>query len=79
MVGLLHPTDPLVLYACGGLPSVTVCEHVQETQRGFKVPAFFLGDLDPGDLTVLLALSRGDPRLRLARGNRSGGHEGEVG
>jgi hypothetical protein len=25
---------------------------------------FFLGDLDPGDLTVLLALARGNPQLR---------------
>jgi len=25
---------------------------------------FFLGDLDPGDLTVLLALTRGNPQLR---------------
>lgn len=64
MAELIEPTDPLVLYACGGLPSAAVCQHLRATQAFFHVPAFFLGDLDPGDLTVLLALTRGNPRLR---------------
>lgn len=67
MLGLLHPADPLLLYGCGGLPSTTVCGHMHATQSAFKVPAYFLGDLDPGDLTVLLALASGNPRLRSDR------------
>jgi hypothetical protein len=64
IVDLFHPTSPLLLYGCGGLPSSLVCKHLRATQSFFKVPVYFLGDLDPGDLTVLLALARGDPRLR---------------
>jgi hypothetical protein len=67
IVGLFHPTAPLLLYGCGGLPSAAVCEHLHATQRYFRAPAFFLGDLDPGDLTVFLALTRGNPRLRVGR------------
>jgi hypothetical protein len=63
LVGLLHPADPLLLYGHGGLPSAAVCRHVAATARHFEIPVLFLGDLDPGDLTVLLALQRGGPGL----------------
>jgi hypothetical protein len=63
LIALLHPADPLLLYGHGGLPSAAACRHVAATARHFKIPVAFLGDLDPGDLTVLLALQRGDPRL----------------
>jgi len=67
MKELFHPAAPVLLYGCGGLPSARVCGHVRATQRLFRVAAFFLGDLDPGDLSVLLALTRGDPRLSSSR------------
>lgn len=63
LVGLLHPEDSLLLYGHGGLPSAAVCRHVAATARHFGVPVLFLGDLDPGDLSALLSLQRGDPRL----------------
>jgi hypothetical protein len=67
LIELLHPEAPVLLYGCGGLPSEAVCRHVRATRMHCGVPAFFLGDLDPGDLTVLLALNRGSPRLRPTR------------
>jgi hypothetical protein len=67
LVELLHPDDPLVLYGSGGLPTAAVCRHVAATAKHFRIPVFFLGDLDPGDLTVLLALRHGNPELRSAQ------------
>jgi len=69
LVALLKPDDPLLLYGCGGLPSVEVCRHARATWRHFRAPAYFLGDLDPADVGVFLALWRGAPDL-------SSGHAG---
>jgi hypothetical protein len=67
IVELFRPAAPLVLYGYGGLPSTAFCQHLRAMWRFFRVPVFFLGDLDPGDLTVLLALVRGNPQLRSGR------------
>lgn len=67
IVELFRPMAPLVIYGYGGLPSTAFCRHLRATWRFLRIPVFFLGDLDPGDLTVLLALARGNPHLRSGR------------
>jgi hypothetical protein len=64
---MFRPMAPIVIYGYGGLPSTAFCQHLRATWQFFRIPVFFLGDLDPGDLTVLLALVRGNSQLRSGR------------
>src|SRR4051812_43254009 len=67
VVEMFRPMAPIVIYGYGGLPSTAFCQNLRATWQFFRIPVFFLGDLDPGDLTVLLALARGNSQLRSGR------------
>jgi len=65
-----HRVPPVAAIAHPGLPDLRSLVSIAKIIRSLKCPVFFVGDLDPGDLTIYAALRCGSPDL--ARSLRGG-------
>lgn len=57
---------PETLFAMvrSGVPTVPGWRLIRDTARRVRLPLCYIGDLDPFDLTIFLALRSGDPDIR---------------